>query len=148
MLWVVSVDNINCRDMFEAQFYKTRYIEMKKYFQTALEYFKQTIKELIMNLINEYGYTQDLKEYCKANDLSYEKICSMPMSANDNFIAILYVDPKEKFIVNNEEPAELLLLAERTINGIKFTSGKTLHEHCGIHPLKPIPLPQQSGFQH
>lgn len=57
MLWVVSVDNINCRDMFEAQFYKTRYIEMKKYFQTALEYFKQTIKELIMNLINEYGYT-------------------------------------------------------------------------------------------
>lgn len=85
-----------------------------------------------MNLISEYGYTQDLKEYCKANNLSYKKLCSFPASANDNFIAILYVDPNEKFVAHNEEPAELLLLAERTISGIKFTAGKTLHEHCGM----------------
>ena len=31
--------------MYEAQFDKTRYAEMKKYFPTALEYFEQTIKE-------------------------------------------------------------------------------------------------------
>ncbi len=84
-----------------------------------------------MNLINEYGYTQDLKEYCKANDLSFEKVCAMPMGANNDFMSILYIDPEDTFISHNEEPAELLLLIERKVDGIKITPGKNLHKYCG-----------------
>lgn len=84
-----------------------------------------------MSLINEYGYAQDIKEYCNANNLSYEKLCSMTMSANDEFFAILYVDPDDVFTAHNEEPAELLLLAKRKTDGIEIIAGKNLYKYCG-----------------
>ena len=64
---------------------------------------------------------EEIQSYCKNNNLSFDKLCSMSKCWGKNDIAFQYHDPeKGKRGLLDETPMPLVLLITKTNNGLEF----------------------------
>lgn len=70
-------------------------------------------------MVNLIGYFEkELKEYCKNHNYNYDKVKSMPKCGNKDFLVIQRIEKDDRQgLLNDDEPAEILLTLTRKDNG-------------------------------
>ena len=66
-------------------------------------------------------YQNEIKQYCEANNLNYNKACQLIRCSIKDMLVLQYHDPeKGKQGLLNEEPAPIVLIIHKSNNKITF----------------------------
>lgn len=77
-------------------------------------------------------FSKILRQYCKDNNLSYEKIIESPKCGNDNLLVIQHCKPNSDGLKDNE-PAEIIIMLRRHLDGsVRISPGENIKKHLAI----------------
>ena len=66
-------------------------------------------------------WSNEIRQYCMANGLSFEKARNLSQCWGSNFLALQFYDPKQgRNGLRDETPMPLVLLIRKTAEGLEF----------------------------
>ena len=75
-------------------------------------------------------WSEEIRQYCITNGLSYEKARNLSQCWGSNFLALQFYDPNQgRDGLLNETPMPLVLLIKKTAAGLEFEQTEFTHTY-------------------